>query len=257
MFSLIRSHTPGTRLLIQHTIGMAAHTSRRFPTETDKKNKRPLCAGIGRALLSAPARCSSQPQRLSARRSAVWTCHAGEVRLKLQGLSGAKASARAVLEGKTSNGIAKAQRREISLCSAHVAYETEVSCPPVAWGGRRDHLYQPKPTSPQKSEKLYATHPLLQSLRQFYSYYGDECAVKCPTGSGKRLTPLPAVTTAAAGRGQRPPGLCEWRCPRLSKRVAELPRTHKAAQDLREREGPALTLPSGTVRCARRVPVSH
>jgi mannosylglycerate hydrolase MGH1-like protein/glycosyl hydrolase family 63 len=31
-------------------------------------------------------------------------------------------------------------------------------------------------------------HLLLQSLRQFYSYYGDDFQVECPTGSGKQLT---------------------------------------------------------------------
>ena len=31
-------------------------------------------------------------------------------------------------------------------------------------------------------------HLLLQSLRQFYSYYGDDFKVECPTGSGQQLT---------------------------------------------------------------------
>jgi hypothetical protein len=49
--------------------------------------------------------------------------------MKPHGLSGAKASARAVLAGRIANGIAQAQRRE-SPCCAHVAYETEVTRPP-------------------------------------------------------------------------------------------------------------------------------
>jgi len=31
-------------------------------------------------------------------------------------------------------------------------------------------------------------HLLLQSLRQFYSYYGDDFKVECPTGSCQQLT---------------------------------------------------------------------
>src|SRR4030095_11994568 len=82
--------------------------------------------------------------------------------MKLQGLSRAKASARAVLAGRIANGIVQAQRRILLPCRVHVAYETEVTRPPVAWGRRRDHLCQPKLTSPQKSGKLYATHPISQ-----------------------------------------------------------------------------------------------
>jgi hypothetical protein len=50
--------------------------------------------------------------------------------MKLQGLSRAKALARAVLAGRIANGIAQAQRRTLLPCCAHVAYETEVTCPP-------------------------------------------------------------------------------------------------------------------------------
>src|SRR5215813_7928353 len=82
--------------------------------------------------------------------------------MKPHGLSRAKASARAVLAGRITHGIAQAQRRIPLPCRAHVAYKTEVTRPPVAWGGRRDHLCQPKLTSPQKSGKLYATHPISQ-----------------------------------------------------------------------------------------------
>ena len=39
-------------------------------------------------------------------------------------MSGAKAAARTVLEGRISNEISKAQRRETPFCCAYVAYET-------------------------------------------------------------------------------------------------------------------------------------
>ena len=90
----------------------------------------PRARGDGCITRAAAARLSGSQQG-AARPIAAWTYHAGEVRVKLQGLSRAKASARAVLAGRISNGIAKAQRRE-SPCCAHVAYETEVTRPPVA-----------------------------------------------------------------------------------------------------------------------------
>jgi len=44
--------------------------------------------------------------------------------VKPPGLAGAKAAARAVLEGRMANGMSKAQRHETPFCCAHVAYET-------------------------------------------------------------------------------------------------------------------------------------
>ena len=50
--------------------------------------------------------------------------------MKPHGLSGAKASATAVLAGRIAHGMAQAQRRTPLPCCAHVAYETEVTRPP-------------------------------------------------------------------------------------------------------------------------------
>ena len=79
------------------TIGASATRAEQPGSRADRKHQSPVGAPPWPHPPSAPR--WSGAQQGAARPSAAWTCRAGEGRVQPQGLSGAQASARAVVEG--------------------------------------------------------------------------------------------------------------------------------------------------------------